>query len=49
MCRFADFHEDVEKRLQRPVLTHEFVNEDFMQFVKEVYREDFLDICYKGE
>ena len=46
---FADFHEDVEKRLQRPVLTHEFVNDDFMKQVKELYREDFLDICYKGE
>ena len=46
---FADFHEDVEKRLQRPVWTHEFGSATFAEQLKDIYREDFLDICYKGD
>lgn len=42
---FGDFHEDVEKRLGRPVFTHEFANEAVMNEVKEAYRKDFLEMC----
>ena len=42
---FGDFHEDVEKRLGRPVWTHEFANEAVMKEVKEAYRKDFLEMC----
>lgn len=28
---WADFHEDVEKRLGHPVFTHQFGNEEFME------------------
>lgn len=42
---FGKFHEDVEKRLGRPVWTHEFANKEVTQEVKEAYREDFLAIC----
>lgn len=46
---FSAFHEDVEKRLGRPVWTHEFAGEEFTAEVKEAYKEDFISIVYKGE
>jgi len=27
-CNFGDFHEDVEKRLGRPIWTHQFANKE---------------------
>ena len=39
---FSDFHEDVEKRLGRPVFTHELGNKDIVAKVKELYRGDFI-------
>lgn len=42
---FSKFHGDVEKRLGRPVWTHQFANKAVMQEVKEAYREDFLALC----
>lgn len=35
----SDFHEDVERRLGRPVFTHEFA--DPHGEIKEAYRADF--------
>ena len=35
----SDFHEDVERRLGRPVFTHEFA--DPHSEIKEAYRADF--------
>lgn len=43
-CRFSDLHEDAEKRLGRPVWTHEFASESFADQVKELYREDFMKL-----
>lgn len=45
-CNFTFLHEDVEKRLNRPVFNHEFGNEEFANKVKELYREDYIKICY---
>ena len=39
---FRHFHGDVEKRLGRPIFTHEFANEKVLEEIKEAYREDFL-------
>lgn len=41
-CSFSDFHEDVEKRLGRPVYTHEFANKELTNLVKEIYTDDFM-------
>lgn len=46
-CSFGDFHGDVERRLGRPVFTHEFADKKFSDNVKELYREDFLKITVK--
>lgn len=39
---FSDFHEDVEKRMGRPVFTHELGDKDIAARVKELYRDDFI-------
>ena len=41
-CKFADFHEDVERRLGEPVFTHQFGDKDFANKIEELYRADFL-------
>lgn len=43
-CNFGDLQADVEKRLGRPVWTHEFGDESFADKVKELYREDFMSL-----
>lgn len=48
-CGFSLFHEDVEKRLGRPVWTHEFANKQFSEELRDLYREDYLAICYGEE
>lgn len=42
MCEFSAFHEDVEKRLGRPVLTHELPSLFSDGTIKEAYRKDFM-------
>lgn len=49
VCNFSDFHKDVEIRLGRPVWTHEFGHKDFEEKLRDLYQDDFLSICYKGE
>ena len=41
-CKFADFHEDVERRLGEPVFTHQFGDREFAKQIEELYRADFL-------
>lgn len=40
---FNDFHADVEKRLGRPVFTHEFPS--IAEEIKAAYKDDFMLIC----
>jgi len=49
MLNFGEFHEAVEKRLGHPVFTHQFGSQDFMDMLKELYREDFIKLAYKDE
>ena len=37
---FSDFHADIEKRLKRPVFTHEMAHLD----MGGIYKEDFLEM-----
>ncbi len=46
-CKFSDFHEDVEKRLGYPVWTHQFASKELNEKIIEVYREDYLAMCYE--
>ncbi|WOK01496.1 hypothetical protein [Pseudomonas phage UF_RH7] len=42
MCEFSAFHADVEKRLGRPVFTHELPSLMSDGTLKAAYREDFM-------
>lgn len=48
-CSFSLLHEDVEKRFGCPVFTHQFGDREFMEKIQEVYREDFIGMCYTGK
>jgi len=41
-CPFSYYHSDAEKRLGRPIFTHEFGFEEVQSELKGVYRADFL-------
>ena len=45
VCQFSDLQNDVEKRMGRPVWTHEFGDEDFTEQVEHLYREDFIALA----
>lgn len=45
MCKVSDFHQDVEKRLGRPIFTHEFADKELWETIKEIYRKDFENLC----
>lgn len=41
---FHDFHAYAEKKIGRPILTHEFTNEEFWKELKEKTETDFLKV-----
>lgn len=47
-CNFEDFHGAVEKKLNRPVFTHEFANKELSEEIKGIFKDDFLNILPKG-
>jgi hypothetical protein len=46
-CPIALLHEDIEKRLNRSVWTHELGNLSMIERIRNLYEEDFLAICVK--
>lgn len=47
MCgRFQDMHEYAEKKLERPIFTHEFGDKELVKKLKEASKDDFLSLCY---
>jgi hypothetical protein len=40
-----DFVADLERRSGKQVWTHQFADENFMEEVKELYRDDFVAMC----
>jgi hypothetical protein len=46
-CKFGDFQEDVQKRMGRPVWTHEFGSEAGMnETIRGLYKVDFITMCF---
>lgn len=45
MSDFNDMHEYIEKKLGRPVWTHEFANKSIWDEIREKVKPDFLKIC----
>lgn len=46
---FSGIHEYAEKKLGRPIFTHEFGTGGVMDKLHEAAREDFLALCYKEQ
>lgn len=49
MCDFDDVHEYIQRKLGRPVYTHELAGKGIQKEVKEKSHEDFLEICNREE
>lgn len=47
MCDFSDLHEYIEKKLGRPVWTHEMASEEVQKEIRQKTKDDFLEICKK--
>ena len=45
MCDFSDVHEYIEKKLGRPVFTHEMADKVILEEIKQKTKSDFLAIC----
>lgn len=45
MCDFSDMHEYIEKKLGRPIYTHEFALDLIQNEIHEKVKPDFLKIC----
>ena len=49
MCNFDDVHEYIQKKLGRPVFSHELADKDIQKEIKEKSKEEFLEICNREE
>lgn len=49
MCDFDDVNEYIQKKLGRPVFTHELADKDIQKEIEEKTKEDFLEICIREE
>ena len=45
MVNFDELHEFIEKRLNRPVFTHELADELVWGEIKKSVKEDFVALC----
>jgi hypothetical protein len=45
MCEFGELHEDIERRADRSVFTHELGGEAGRQMVQRLYMEDFMALA----
>lgn len=43
---FADLHAYVERKLGRPIFTHELGDKKMIVEIKEAVRDDFISICH---
>lgn len=49
MCDFDDVHEYIQKKLGRPVFSHELADKDIQKEIEEKTKGDFLEICNREE
>lgn len=49
MCDFSDMHEYIEKKLGRPVWTHELASKEVWDEIREATKSDFLKLCKDEE
>lgn len=49
LAPFSDFHKDAERRMGRPILSHEFGDQRTVDKLKVLYREDFMHLVSRME
>jgi hypothetical protein len=49
MTDFSKVHEYIEKKLDRPVWTHEMAFKSVQEEINEKCKDDFLDLCKKND
>lgn len=49
LCDFQSMHEYIEKKLGRPVWTHELANENVWKEIKNATRADLMEILKKED
>lgn len=42
--KFSDMHKYIEEKLNRPVFTHELGNKELCKEIKEISKQDFINI-----
>ena len=42
---FSDLHQYIEEKFGRPVFTHEMAEQEFWDKLKELSRDDFIDLA----
>jgi hypothetical protein len=45
MCSFDDVHKYIEKKMGRPVWTHELAQETFLMELRAKMQDDFMALC----
>lgn len=45
MCDMHDVHKYIERKLGRPVWTHELASEHIQEEIKQKTKNDFLSLC----
>lgn len=49
MCDFQHVHEYIEKKLGRPVWTHEMASYNVQDEIKKAVKQDFIELCGNEE
>lgn len=49
MVEWSEFHKFIEKLLGRPILTHEFDNEELIEEILANVKDDFMRLCENEE
>ena len=46
---FSDLHEAIEKKMCRPIFTHQFADEKIMDEIKDRFKIDFIEMDITNE
>lgn len=49
ICKLTDLHQEVERRVGRPVMLHEMGRRGFWNIIKASFKEDFLSLFPEDE
>lgn len=49
MVEWSEFHQFIEKLLGRPILAHEFDNEEVIEEILANVKDDFMKLCEEDD